>query len=105
MGAFTVPLLTGLNKLTVKQLNNHVRPKVSMKWSDLGVELFGDADKVDIIKRDHPNNAEMCCTEMFKVWLQRDNDPSWYKLVNALRAPSVGLHALASDIEKLTASK
>jgi len=37
---------------------------------------------------------------MFQTWLREDTGASWSKLVDALRRPSVGLHALAGEIEK-----
>ena len=58
------------------------------------------ADKIDVINHNNPGNVENSCTEMFKIWLREDTEASWVKLVNALRAPSVGLHVLADEIER-----
>ena len=85
------------------QLNDAIHSKVASKWYDLGVKLLGNTYEIDIIKYNYPNNAEACCTEMFKVWLQRDANASWSNLVSALRAPSMGLHVFAKELnEKFT---
>ena len=95
-------ILTGLNRQPrLDQLNDHVRPIVSIKWYDLGVVLLNDYNMLDIIKNDHPNDTETCCTAMFKVWLQRDDNSSWSKLVSALRAQSVALNVLAGEVERM----
>ena len=56
-------------------------------------------ERVDIIKHNNPEDAEACCTEMFKTWFKEDTEASWAKLVEALKAKSVGLHVLAKEIE------
>ena len=61
---------------------------------------MGDTNKLDIIKYDHQNIAEHCCTAMFEHWLKRDVDASWSKLLSALRTVSVALPVLAGEIEK-----
>ncbi|XP_065917407.1 uncharacterized protein [Dysidea avara] len=95
-------LKTGLNRQPrLDQLNDHVRPIVGTKWYDLGVVLLNDYNMLDIIKNNHPNDTETCCTAMFKVWLQRDDNSSWSKLVNALRAQSVALNVLAGEVERM----
>ena len=83
---------------TLRELNNNVRCEAASKWYDLGVELLDDK-KMNIIKQ-NDNNVTVCCTNMFQEWLKQDDDASWNKLINALRAPSVELHSLASNIEK-----
>ena len=76
----------GTDRPTLKLLNSHVRDKVAPKWYDLGVQLLSSEQsvKLDIIKEDHPANTSMCCTELFKYWLDVDTDASWNKLIAAL---------------------
>jgi len=57
-------------------------------------------DKLDVIRHNNPVDAEACCTEMFKFWLQEDTAASWTKLVRALRSPAVDQLVLADEIEK-----
>jgi len=93
----------GFDVPTLKELNDHVRPKVAPKWYDLGVELLSmeRVDKLDVIRHDNPGDAEACCTEMFKFWLQEDTMASWTKLVRALRSPAVDQIVLADEIEEV----
>jgi len=90
------------NRPTLQQLNNNVKFQAASQWYDLGLELLSaeNSEKISIISHDYPKDAATCCTEMFSVWLHTDTTASWAKLVNALRAPSVGLDALAAEINK-----
>ena len=88
-----------------KYLNKYVRKRVCAagtdKWQDLGIALMGqDAVYVlDIIKINHPNCIERCCTRMFTVWRQRTPKASWKQLIESLK--EVELTQLASDLEEL----
>ena len=44
-------------------------------------------------------NAATCCRKMLHKWLNTDEQPSWDKLIKALR--KIQLSNIASDIEKL----
>ena len=91
-------LCVGTDKPTVKLLNIYVKDKVTPKWYDLGVQLLSTEQscKLDIIKLDHPNDTTMCCTEMFKYWLDVDVDASWNKLIAALE--QIDQNTLAKNI-------
>ena len=39
---------------------------------------------LEIIKLNHPSDVEKCCLTLFKIWLERDVEASWNKLINAL---------------------
>ena len=91
---------TGLDAPTLKELNWHVRPMVASMWYDLGEELLQNIAKLHVIRANHSGDVEACCTEMFMCWLREDLNASWNKLVKALRLPSVGLNALADEIEQ-----
>ena len=56
-------------------------------WYELGLELFDDKDVslLDNIKANHPNNCEICCMEMFKLWRNKKPEGSWKKLLDALK--------------------
>ena len=58
-------------------------------------------DKLGVIRHNNPGDAEACCTEMFKFWLQEDTMASWTKLVRALRSPAVDQLVLADEIEEV----
>ena len=80
-----------------------MRGSVSIKWRDLGVELLDSNDykELDIIEAEHPASLARCCTRMFTFWLQKQLTASWNQLIEALRQPSIELHALASNIEQM----
>ena len=59
--------------------------------NDLQVQL-------DIIRENNPTNAQACCTEMFKYWLEVDTIASWSKLINALK--HINKNTLAESISK-----
>ena len=88
-----------------KHLNKYVRRKVcaagTNKWRDLGIVLMGQdavAD-LDVIRINHPNDVEECCSRMFTEWRQRTPTASWKQLIEALK--EVKLNQLASELEEL----
>ena len=86
-------------------LNEYVREKVcaagTNKWRDLGIVLMGqDATSgLDVIRIDHPNSVEDCCSRMFTKWRQKNPTASWRILIDALK--EIQLTQLASELEKL----
>ena len=77
-----------------------MKNKVTPKWHDLGVQLLSSeqSKKLDIIKEDHPSDTSMCCTKLFKYWLDVDTDASWNKLIAALE--QIEQNALAENIRR-----
>ena len=84
-------------------LNKYVRGKVCAadKWRDLGIVLMGQdaVTDLDVIRINHPNNVEECCSRMFTKWRQRTPKASWKQLIEALK--EVDLTQLASELEEL----
>lgn len=91
-------LCVGDDKPSIRLLNIHVRDKVAPKWFDLGLQLLssGQLEKLDTIRKDNPADTNMCCTEMFKLWLNVDIEASWNKLIAALE--QIGHNALGEII-------
>ena len=89
----------GTDTPTIRLLNNHVRGDIAPRWYDLGIQLLNEEQcaKLNIIKDNHPQDAEKCCTEMFEYWLRVDVDASWNKLITALKM--IDEIALAEKIE------
>ena len=87
---------------TLKLLNKYVKPFVTTKWYDLGIELLDDEDvkALDEIQSNYPKDASMCCTKMFQLWLDRQPKTSWRELLQALREPNIGLNELADTVEQ-----
>ena len=88
-----------------KHLNKYVRGKVCAagvnKWRDLGIVLMGQdaVTDLDVIRINHPNDVEECCSRMFTKWRQRTPTASWKQLIEALK--EVKLTQLASELEEL----
>lgn len=55
--------------------------------------------EIGIITQDHPGDIKSCFTEFFNVWNEREIEPTWQKLIDALRYTSK--YSLASDIENM----
>ena len=67
------------------------------KWHRLGVFLKLDSTKLAMIDHDY-NKTEEKLTQMFQMWLEVEQDCTWYKIVQAL--DDLGLKVLASDIKE-----
>ena len=57
---------------------------------------------LDVIRINHPNDVEECCSRMFTKGRQRTPTASWKQLIEALK--EVKLAQLASELEKLLIS-
>ena len=60
--------------------------------------MTGDKNKMNIIKKDHKNDAEEALQAVFNHWLTICETASWDELVSALR--EMDENALALDLEK-----
>ena len=89
----------GADTPTIKSLLKY-RTKIAPCWNYLGTKLLQEKyiTKLEVIKADHPNNAEKCCTEMFTYWLKVDIEASWNKLIDALEENEQ--NALAVEIKQ-----
>ena len=93
--------LQGTDRPALKFLYRYVRPEISDKWHDIGVELLDIEDEVVLktIKTNNPGDADQCTAEMLQLWRDRQPDGSWNQLIQALRVPNIKLKTLASKIE------
>ena len=70
---------------------------VITKWYDIGLKLLnGKGIKLNVIRKNHPSDAETCCTNMFSQWLESKPDASWNQLFTALI--EIGLNSAADII-------
>ena len=85
----------------MRLLNKFVRDKVAPHWYDFGIQLLEDecVHKLDVIEKNHPQDVERCCTEVFNYWLQIDPEASWNKIIAALEA--IGKRVLAKEVKDL----
>ena len=67
-------------------------------WFKLGVELLQDKD-VAALEAIKNNKTEIivCCSDMFKLWLNREPKASWRNLIDTLK--QIHQNKLAFDIE------
>ena len=74
---------------------------VRSKWENIGIELLNKND-TDAIKRQHSSLDPVdCLTEMLSLYLKRANpEPSWDKIIAALKIRAVGESQLAQELEQ-----
>ena len=93
--------------VSLRDFNNHINPKISTKWYDLGLQLGIKDYTLDEIKHNHRDEARTCCRETIRRWLQNAGSAAtWNNLIQALEADSISQKTLAKDIrEKLLPGK
>ena len=65
-----------------------VIPKIAAHWSTLAYFLELNTSRVKIIKKQHPNDPEESCTEVFVHWLNSDegiHPKTWAVLLKKLK--------------------
>ena len=84
-------------------LQRHVIPYVATKWYELGAELFDEKEEhiLGTIETNYSRDANKCCFEMFRSWLQTDTNATWSRIVEALESPGINLASVATDLRKL----
>ena len=96
-------VITVKSRPELKQLKHVMRcdkTGLMTKWYDLGLELLDSNTSIlDAIRNGHQNDADNCCTEMFKKWLACKEDASWDELVTSL--DKIKMNTAASDVLKM----
>ena len=72
--------------------------KLTAGWFNLGVALGLSYDTLKGIESNYPRDAPRCLTETVIVWLQSSSNPSWKRLVSALKSPLVDRVDIAAMI-------
>ena len=87
-------------------LMNLVGSQIPLTWHAIGLQLGLKQCQLDLIKPISVLNVLQATTEMFDTWKKNDENPSWRKLLRALRSQHVGEQMLAYIIQKhLTETK
>ena len=73
--------------------------EVSTQWYHIGLQLSIDFVALDDIKGEYVDSQDSLL-EMLKFWFVLNWNPSWMKIVSALRSRLVGQYELASIIER-----
>ena len=71
---------------------------LAAQWFNLGLALRLSHGKLTQIESNHSKDSLRCLTETVNAWLQNSSNPSWKKLVAALRSPSLGRVDIATMI-------
>ena len=68
------------------------------RWYNIGLNLNIPSSDLEIHKELSPNEA---LREVLKTWLRQTNPvPTWSRLIEALRSPTVGEYQLAQELER-----
>ena len=91
----------------LRDLAEFVVPKASVKWYNLGLQLFDPQDKgvLDSISVQTNKSSEEQCREVFNHWLTTKKNATWNKLIRSLKSQSVRLPNVAREIEKMLDSR
>ena len=74
--------------------------EVAGMWEWMAGRLGLSDPEVIIIQRNHPNDVESACTDMFRRWLAGRRQPvTWQTLINSLR--ELHLNVVASRLEDI----
>ena len=93
------------DKIDQRYLNHWVKDKICSYGinylEELAEELLPGvgSTEIGIIIQDHPGDIKSCFTRFFKVWNDREVEPTWQKLIEALRYTNK--YSLARDIESM----
>ena len=92
----------------IKYLHEHVKDNVcasgSEAWLLLGIQLLDqkDVSALYTIGSD-VTECSVRCLRMFRLWLERQPEASWRRLITAMK--KIHMDSLASDVEKLLLSE
>jgi len=73
-------------KPTELYLNRFFIETYAIKWRNIGLELNVSSGALDIIEVDYPTDVKARCRAMLKIWLQKNIEASWGKLLHAIEA-------------------
>ena len=89
-------------------INRYVNEKVCASgpetWLQLGIEMLDkkDVEALYAIKSDVSETSTRC-SKMFRIWLERQPEASWRRLIMALK--EIRMNKLAADVEKLLSAE
>ena len=68
---------------------NLITPEYAAHWKVIGTLLGIEKGILTGIERNFPSNVSWCCNELLEVWLERDTEASWKKLIQVIDTPAV----------------
>ena len=66
------------------ELDQYIVPEYFAHWRALGILLDVHSAKLDAIGQENTDNQK-CCEVLLKEWLKPDDNPSWRKLLDAVK--------------------
>lgn len=76
------------------------------RWQNIGIELKLEKTDLDAINLKNGSDTDACFGEMLSMWLkQTRSQPTWSKMIRALKTPAVGFQELAEHIEMNSVTK
>ena len=68
------------------------------RWYNIGLNLKIPSSDLEVYKE---LSADEALREVLKTWLRQTNPaPTWSRLIEALRSPTVGEYQLAQELER-----
>ena len=83
----------------LKDLMNELAPAID-RYHFIGIELGISIEKLKCIKKDYPQETDMCFSEMLSNWLNNSENISWKAVISALESPFVGHKTLAAELKE-----
>ena len=85
----------------LSDLLNKVADKTRSIWETIGLQLNISSDRIKSISESYPRSPIRCYAEVFDVWRKSGSPPyTWATIIDALRAPIVGEHQLATELQQ-----
>ena len=69
---------------SIKELCRYVLPLYGAHWKEIGIFLGIQSGQLDVIKSDNPANANGCCIDLFRKWLQGTDNVTWEGIFEAI---------------------
>ena len=79
---------------SLRELQNYSK-KIALNWTRIATQLGIQDYNIDIIDKNHPNDIQGKCDDMFKIWLQTTTSACWCQFIQALY--TVGLNKVANE--------
>ena len=93
-------LYTGHDEPVTRELMNRVAARCMDQWKLVGIQLEIEDAQLNSIKSSCRTDPQ-CFAEVFNHWKRKGSPPyTWAKIIDVLKAPSVGEEKVARDLEE-----
>ena len=73
----------------LKDLYNLITPEYAAHWKVIGTLLGIEKGILTGIERNFPNNVSWCCNDFLGIWLERNTEVTWKKIIQVIDSPAV----------------